>query len=243
LASTVASIAVRDSVKSLTAISQVRLRAINPDPSFIPALAFNSNVLLFDSADPGSTAFSSAIVKASANDLDMVSQREQTPGYMSIFICSNTAVRRPPGQIFFQIASQDEEPIARRSIESLKHALPDLSISDSLALRPETSPINTEVHYYFEQDSEAAKVLAQALSSTLSVQIVSKLVNPNSANVGSSNQIPAGSFEVWLGKNLSKSFTPNNPAGTFWTSQDALRDAGHIQSQIRQFKCGLPGLC
>jgi hypothetical protein len=240
LANAVASIAFRDPVESLTAISQVRLRGINPDPSSIPVPALNSNIVLFDSTDPGSRAFSSAVVAASSTPLTKVSEREATPGYMSIFVCSNADVRRPPGQIFFQIASRDQEGIARRSIASLKEALPDLSISDSLALQPEKSPAETEVHYQLEQDGEAARVLAQVLSGTLNVPVMPKFVNPSL--IISADPTP-GSFEVWLGKNLSKSSHAIDPKSSFWTTRDAVGDAARIQSDIRQFKCGLPGLC
>lgn len=242
LANMVATIAVNQPVTSLTAISQVRLRAINPDPSLLPAQALNNQILLFDSNDPGSKAFSTAIMKASSSRLQLVSQREETPGYMSIFICSNAEVKKPPGQIFFQISNRDEEPIARRSIEGLRHALPDISISDSLALQPEKSPIGTEIHYYFEQDSEAAKVLSQALSSTLNVPVAFKLTKQDPPVSGTANAPQSGTFEVWLGKGLSKNNSRGDPKNNFWTTQDAVKDAGHIQSQIRQFKCGLPGL-
>lgn len=240
LASTVASIAFKYPVESFTAISQVRLRAVYPEPSSIPSPAINSNVLFFDGNDPGSKAFSSTIVSAFPIPLSLVAQREGTPGYMSIFICSNIEARRPPGQISFQIASRDEEPIARRSIESLKHALPDLSISDSLAFQPDKSPVDTEVHYYFEKDGEAARVLAQALSGTLNIPVIPKLMN---RSVDLTDQLQAGLFEVWLGKSLSKNNPATDPKSSFWTTRDAVRDAGAIQPQFRQFKCGLPGLC
>jgi hypothetical protein len=212
IGASIATLSRYEPVKRDSIIGKVRLRALKSDSKARADYPMSSNFILFDPNDARAKIWAEAIAKGSAIPLELKTQRGETPDYLSVVICSNSVIGNaaagaPKQTVYFQIASRQQENIARRAIAELKTALPTARVYDSLDYQPNTSPSRSEVRYYFPEDEIAAKALASALEGTLNEKVAPK-------KLSGFKDAKAQTFEVWIGRSVSDS------GKDFWTSRD-----------------------
>jgi hypothetical protein len=113
------------------------------------------------------------------------------PNYVKLLACAD-AKSRVPGRVYFLIARQDQEAMAREAIRKLTEAS-TATVLNQVENVGTRAPSQSEVKYFFEEDAGQAEAIALQTSQIIKSPVIANYLPQLS------NRATPGTIEAWFG--------------------------------------------
>jgi hypothetical protein len=209
VAGTIATAARLGDPVSNSIIGRVGIRPLSAEVNLLGDYQVTSNVIRANSGDEKEASWAKAIGAASLTPLAQEEDRSTTPGYISVFICSDIEIVSNRALVYVQIADAGQETMARSVVKDVR-GVAGVTVADSLDLEVKSSPDTTQVRYFHETDQPVAEAIAARTQGALGSDHATVKARYISGYEG---KAAAGTIEVWLGKN-EKPAAPTSTVAT-----------------------------
>ncbi|WP_158808540.1 fasciclin domain-containing protein [Beijerinckia sp. L45] len=184
----------RQKVHASSVVSSVRVRALPASENLKPDLSYDGDVIQYDPSDKRAVQWGDVVRAGSPKPLTFKAPLVRVADYLSVYVCDGTKLSEDTRRVYVQLASQNQEFIARKVLSDVRSSFDTLAVADELELRP-ASPDRSEVRFYKGSDKPFAEGLAKVMQARIGRAVIAKEID--------GVRVKPGLFEMWFGKDVN----------------------------------------